>query len=69
MKTSATILPENVEIPVEKFRATLANIQAATETLLRYPDLDPIVAQQFYSIILDEIYRLSNYLPVEEELL
>jgi predicted thioredoxin/glutaredoxin len=65
MKTQEVILPENVEIPVEKFRAALANVQAATETLLRYPDLDPIVAQQFYSIILDEIHRLTSYIPIE----
>lgn len=54
-------------IPTERFRAALANLQAATETLLRYPDLEPVVAQQFYEIILDEIHRLTEWIPQETE--
>lgn len=45
---------------IEQVRARLSGIRAAIETLMSYPQMDAVVADQFRQIIFDEAVTLSS---------
>ncbi len=46
----------------ERYRASLANVRAAAETLEEYPDLQEDLRERFHKVIRDEVQAMSKHL-------